>query len=198
MSHYFKPSPHLPEQETQIIYHFAGKKFAFATNSGLFSRAHVDPASEILMQTLGSTPPLSGQSLLDMGCGYGVIGIVLAKTYGLALTQADVNPRALEYARRNAVANQVATNTIQSDCFAEVTGKFHIITINPPIHAGKVVTYQMYEESAVHLEKGGSLYVVTLKKHGAESTGRKLMQVFGNCKTIYKKNGYYVFQAIQV
>ena len=194
MSHYFKPSLALAEQENQLRYTFAGNDFTFTTNSGLFSRTHIDPASEILMRTIATSPPQKNQSLLDMGCGYGAIGIVLGKTYQLEITLADINPRGLKYAEKNAVNNKIRGKIILTDCFAEIQETFDIITINPPIHAGKSVTYKMYHQSVEHLNAGGFLYVVNLKKHGAETTARELEKVFGNCQTLYKKSGYYVFR----
>jgi len=187
MNQYFNNNESLNRELKYISYTFKGEKFRFATHNGVFSKDHVDYATDILLNTI---PPLSG-SVLDLGCGYGVIGIVLAKTYGLELTSADVNPAAVELTRLNG-----ADNVIESDCFDNITDKFDTIVINPPIHAGKATTYKMYEESHSHLTAGGKLYVVTLKKHGAESTITKLKEVFGNCEVIYKKKGHYVLTSV--
>ncbi len=189
MSHYFIEDDTLKDDIKKIVYHFADNKFEFTTNSGLFSKDHIDPATDILLNTI---PPLSG-SLLDMGCGYGCIGITLAKTYSLQLTQADVNQLAVDITKNNCLDNDVNSTVIKSNCFDSVSGSFDTITINPPIHAGKSITYKMYEDSLLHLNNGGKLYIVTLKKHGAESTFAKLKSLFGNCETLYKKKGYYVF-----
>lgn len=189
MNHYFIESKGEKQGVKTIAYAFAGRRFTFTTHDGLFSKDHVDPATDILLHTV---PPLSG-SLLDLGCGYGCIGIVLAKTYSLALTQADVNGAAVEAAKANCAANGVVGQVVQSDCFSGISGTFNTITLNPPIHAGKEVTYRMYEEAADFLQTGGRFYVVTLKKHGAESTLAKLQSVFGNCETLRRKKGYYVF-----
>jgi len=189
MSHYFIEDKNLKHDISTVDYYFKDKKFVFTTDAGLFSKGHIDPATEILLNAL---PPLSG-SLLDLGCGYGVIGIVLAKTYGLKLTQADVNGAAIDLTIQNAKANGVTSEAVTSDCFDSIQGSFDTITLNPPIHAGKAVTYRMYEESIARLKTGGEFYVVTFKKHGAESTEVKLKSVYGNCETIYKKKGVYVF-----
>ncbi len=189
MSHYFIEDKSLGSDIREIYYRFAERDFVFTTDSGVFSRGHIDPATDIL---LGSLPPLSG-SLLDMGCGYGCIGIVLARTYSVKLTQSDVNPAALELTRKNCEANGVRGEIVLSDCFDKLPGSFDTIIINPPIHAGKAVTYKMYEDSYFHLNPGGRLYVVTLKKHGADSTRDKLKAVFASCQTLYRKKGYFVF-----
>ena len=189
MSHYFIEDKNLKHELATVEYYFKENKFTFTTDAGLFSKDHIDPATEILLNAI---PPLSG-SLLDLGCGYGVIGIVLAKSYRLKLTQADVNGAAVALTVKNAKANGVVTQAVQSDCFESIPDTFDTITLNPPIHAGKAVTYRMYEDSITHLNPGGKFYIVTLKKHGAESTEAKLESVYGNCETIYKKKGVYVF-----
>jgi 16S rRNA (guanine1207-N2)-methyltransferase len=188
MSHYFIEDNSLKRSVKKIVYHFMDNEFVFTTDSGLFSKDRVDPASDILLRTV---PPLSG-ALLDMGCGYGCIGIVLAKTYSLQLTQADINQSAVALTESNCAGNAVNSVVVKSNCFDSISGFFDTIVINPPIHAGKAITYKMYEDSVLHLNNGGRLYVVTLKKHGAESTHAKLADTFGNCETIYKKKGYYV------
>ncbi|MDR1590277.1 MAG: methyltransferase [Oscillospiraceae bacterium] len=189
MGHYFTDDDSLKKEINKLTYHFAGVDYSFMTGAGVFSKNRVDPASEILIKTV---PALSG-SLLDMGCGYGCIGIVLAKTYALRLTLADVNPRAARFAALNSEANGVVSDVVVSNRFDAVTGRFDTIVINPPIHAGKAATYGMYEDSLPRLGEGGRLFVVTLKKHGAESTRDKLADVFGNCATLYRKKGCFVF-----
>lgn len=193
MSHYFIEDESLKRNLKKIVYYYTDKKFVFTTHDGLFSKDHVDEATDILLKSI---PPLSG-SLLDMGCGYGCIGIVLAKMYNLKLTQCDVNKMALDMTRVNCRDNNVESEIIKSDCFENITGLFDTIVINPPIHAGKSVTYRMFEDSINHLNIGGCLYVVNLKKHGAESTMAKLTEVFGSCEVIYKKKGIFVFRCIK-
>ncbi|NLW73509.1 MAG: class I SAM-dependent methyltransferase [Clostridiales bacterium] len=172
MSHYFIEDRGLLHRPRYVTYNFAGIDFVFETDSGLFSKDHIDPASDILIRAL---PPLSG-SLLDLCCGYGCIGIVLAKAYSLRLTQSDINEAALRLTRKNCEAAGVESVIIKSDCFENIRGLFDTITLNPPIHAGKAVVYRMFEESAEHLVEGGRLFVVTLKKHGAESTKKSCLR----------------------
>ena len=189
MNHYFTDNETLKHDIKTIAYACDGLVFTFMTDAGVFSRSHVDHATDVL---INSIPPLTG-SLLDMGCGYGVLGIVLAKVNGLALTLADVNRQALALAQRNCETNGVDAQIIHSDCYGNVAGAFDTIVTNPPIRAGKSVTYRMYTGAIDCLNPGGQLYVVNLKKQGAESTRSKLTEVFGNCETIYKKKGVYVF-----
>ena len=194
MSHYFIEDKNLKSDHKIIYYDFRGDKFAFHTDAGVFSKGGVDRASDALVNAV---PPLTG-SLLDMGCGYGCVGVALAKAYGLALTQADVNGAAVGLAKQNAAVNGVNASAVVSDCFLNITGAFDTIAINPPVRAGKAVTYRMYAESAHHLNPGGRLFVVNLKKQGAESTREKLAAIYGNCDTIYKKKGIYVFCCVKM
>ncbi len=189
MSHYFKEDKTLKSDRQTLTAYYGPHEFSFVTDAGIFSKDHVDPATDILLRAV---PPLSG-SLLDLGCGYGVVGIVLARLYGLSLTQSDVNRAALRLTEENCRDNGIKSEIIESDCYENIPGRFDAIALNPPIHAGKGVTYRMYEGAPAHLNSGGRLFVVTLKKHGAESTKKKLTEVFGSCETIYKKKGYCVF-----
>jgi len=189
LSHYFVDDPNLPDDFRIFSYYFAGHKFEFTSNSGVFSPGHVDPASGLLIRTV---PPRTG-SLLDLGCGYGAIGIALCKAYGLSLTLADINPRALYCAEINCRNNGVKANILTSDCFSQVSGKYDTITLNPPIHAGKTVVYRMFEGAAAHLNDGGAFYVVMLEKHGARSAAKKLAELFGGCEILHKKKGEHIF-----
>jgi len=189
--HYFSSEVTVGSNPQEIGYDFGNNHYRFITDNGVFSVGKVDSASDILIQTI---PPLSG-SLLDMGCGYGAIGIVLAKEYSLELTQADINPRALNLSRQNAAKNKVISNIMQSDSFNQITGFYDTIAINPPIHAGKDVIFSMYDGAYKHLNLGGALYIVILKKHGADSSRSYILELFGNCEILYKKKGLYVFKA---
>lgn len=188
MSHYFIADDSLASKKEKFSYNFKGKAFAFYSDSGLFSMGHVDYATDILMKEL---PVLSG-TLLDLGCGYGPIGIVLGKTYDLSVTFSDVNSKALRYTKENLEVNGFSGNVIESDGFQQIEGYFDHITLNPPIHAGKQVIFQMYEGAFEHLNKGGCFYVVIQKKHGAESTIKTLETIFGHCNVLYKKKGFFV------
>ena len=192
MSHYFIENPNLLTHERTLPLNIFDMDFTFLANNGLFSCDKVDDASITLVKNL---PPLEG-SLLDLGCGYGVIGITLAKKYGLELTMADVNKLALEYAVKNAELNKIAVkHAVHSDSFASITGSFDSIVLNPPIHAGKDTMYKMYEESAQHLTHGGAFYIVIQKKHGAESSLKKLRELFARVDILYKKKGCFVIES---
>ena len=193
MSHYFIDDKTLADDFRTISYSFGGKRLNFVTNAGLFSHGEIDSVSDTLLRSL---PELNG-SLLDLGCGWGLFGVALGAAFGVDVTMSDVNPRALECAKRNADNNNISANIILSDCFDNINNTFDTITLNPPVHAGKKVMYKMYEEAALHLNPGGRFYVVIQKKHGAESTIKKLSEIFteANTRIIYHKKGVFVVES---
>jgi 16S rRNA (guanine1207-N2)-methyltransferase len=187
---YFVENPEALTREREIFIDIFGEPLRFFTNNGLFSCEKIDEASLTLVKNI---PPLNG-SLLDLGCGYGFIGVALAKKNNVKLTQSDVNSVALDYAKKNAALNNVAAEFIHSNSFENISQSFDFITLNPPIHAGKDIMFRMYEESAAHLNEGGSLFIVIQKKHGAESSIKKLSQIFTRCEVLFKKKGTFVLQ----
>jgi len=191
VNHYFIENPLLLTNERILELEIFNMQFKFLTNNGLFSCDKIDDASITLLKNI----PIIKGKLLDLGCGYGTLGIVLAKKYGVELTIADINNIALEYAIKNAKLNKVHVTPFHSDSFANITGLFNNIVLNPPIHAGKETMYRMYEESARHLIPGGTLYIVIQKKHGAESTIKKLKEIFDSVNVLYKKKGCFVIES---
>ena len=199
MNQYFNSNNALSKELNNSDYEFAKQKFRFATHDGVFSKEHVDPASEVLLKSMKGV--CNNNSMLDLGCGYGVVGIIAARVFGCDVTFADVNENALELTRKNCDLNGVKAEIIKSDCFSGLAEKkFGVIALNPPIHAGKTVTYSMYEQSREHLKNGGKFFIVTFKQHGANSTLEKVKSIYGetNVEIIHKKKGLYVFGATAV
>lgn len=194
LRHYFIEDDTLLSNYEQFNYFFGDNSFCFISNSGLFSPGHVDYATNLLLHTI----PQPQGSLLDLGCGYGVIGITLEKVYNLNVTLSDVNGRALECAKKNCALNKVKANIIKSDCFENIHSNYDVITLNPPIHAGKKIIFNMYKGAFEHLNSQGNFYVVIQKKHGAESTYKALFDIFNNCEILYKKKGYYVLSCTKM
>ena len=82
---------------------------------------------------------------------------------------------------------------IKSNVFEKIEGKFDMILSNPPIRAGKDTIFKIYTEAYEHLNKDGEFYCVIQTKHGAKSTQKKLVEIFGNCDTVTIDGGYRIF-----
>jgi len=193
MPQYFEYDENQKEDIREFDYFFGKERLRFRSDAGLFSAGHVDEGTDLLLRHI---PPFSG-SLLDLGCGWGAAGVTLGKAYGLgSITMSDINPKALALAQHNCAQNGVTAQLVLSDGFAALDGSYDVIALNPPIHAGKDVMFALYSGAAKRLNAGGALYVVILKKHGAQSTLKKLTEIFGSCEVLYQKKGCFVLRCV--
>ena len=111
--HYYTAEPSSDHRPGEVRFCYGGRELVFATDSGVFSRRELDRGTEVLLAALPE--PVSGP-VLDMGCGYGTIGVAVgARWPGLAVTMADVNRRACDLARENARRNGVRAEVLESD-----------------------------------------------------------------------------------
>lgn len=196
MSHYFTDNRNLEENRKEIPFRFLGVYYTFITDNGVFSKSEVDFGTWVLLKTICKEN--LGTRMLDLGCGYGVVGVVCKKQFQeLDILSVDVNPRAVELAKLNAEKNQVEINVDESDCYSNVTGTFTSIVTNPPIRAGKQVIYKMFEEAFDFLDVNGVLWIVIRKQQGAPSAKKKIEEIFGNCEIVEKEKGYYILKAIK-
>lgn len=197
MEHYYSADPTAKSEERILIYELNDSEFTFISDNGVFSKNHVDFATDFLIRTI--IDEVEGK-VLDVGCGYGPIGICMAKKESVKkVTMLDVNHRALDLAKRNAEKNKVLdkVNIIESDGFSSISEKYDVIITNPPIRAGKEVIYKMYSDAKNSLNDGGVLYLVINKKHGAPSTIRYLQELYGNCEVLDKKSGFNVLKCVK-
>lgn len=194
MNHYYTSKP--TSESNRETWHtmIEDKEFSFTTDSGVFSKNKIDLGSEVLMTTAARVQFPKGD-LLDVGCGYGPIGIYLASTFlDREIEMVDVNERALDLAKINAEANDVSNVEIyQSDLFKQVENKhFAGIFSNPPIRAGKKVVHAILETAYDYLIEDGLLLIVIQKKQGAPSAKKKMQEVFGNVERINLEKGYWI------
>ncbi|MBN2559098.1 MAG: class I SAM-dependent methyltransferase [Clostridia bacterium] len=195
--HYFTGEPSSEYIENFIEKEIHGRKFGFHTSSGVFSRNTVDFGTMLLIETVTGDIPAAATEILDMGCGYGPIGISIAAFNGMRrVKMADINERAIELSDKNIKHNRISNAVaVKSDGFGNITGNFDVIITNPPIRAGKKTVYSIFAGARDHLSKDGVFYCVIQKKQGAESAQKELQRIFGNCETINRKSGYRIFKS---
>ena len=197
MAHYFTNDENAKSNEKEFQTEVLGKKFKFMTDIGVFSKDELDDASRLLIETFDSLA-LPGD-VLDVGCGYGAIGISLATNRpNDQIHLVDVNLRAIDLAKRNAELNGVSNIQVyESDCYEMVERNFQHILSNPPIRAGKKVVHQILEEAFCYLERDGTLTIVIGKQHGAASAQKKMLEVFGNVERIERKKGFWILHSVK-
>ena len=192
---YYAENPDAAHDIHDLRVELLGHKLTFLTDAGVFSKKMIDFGSQLLLKSLEVE---KGERVLDVGCGYGPLGITLVKAYGVQATMVDINNRALDLARKNAERNQVSATIFQSNIYEQVEGKFDHVISNPPIRAGKKVVHEIIEKSKDFLEDNGDLTIVIQKKQGAPSAKSKMEDVFGNCEIIKKDKGYYILRSVKL
>lgn len=191
---YYEKNPSVAHDIHELRVTLLGTPMTFLTDAGVFSKKMVDYGSQVLLNALEVN---SGKTLLDVGCGYGPIGLTLAKVYGVKASLIDINSRALDLAQQNAEKNKVVARIFQSNIYENVTGVFDYIVSNPPIRAGKSVVHTIIEGASQHLVSGGRLTIVIQKKQGAPSAKTKMEEVYGNCQILKKDKGYYILESVK-
>lgn len=193
MNHYFT-NENLKSEIKKVLIKINNKTFTFNTDLGVFSKKGLDFGSRTLINAL-LKENLSGR-LLDVGCGYGTIGIILSTFFSLNTDMIDINKRAVHLAELNIKENKVQNcKAFVSDIYSDVNEKYDYIVTNPPIRAGKEVVYKILFDASKHLNKNGALYFVINKNQGALSTKRDLEKV-AKVEVLEKNKGFYCFKAI--
>ena len=201
MSHYFSEVQDVKSVKKIINYEIKNEKFEFLTDNGVFSKTKVDFGTDVMLRTfLNENKKLGNIQILDIGCGYGVVSVVVKRFFEKAkILSTDVNERALELTRENIQKNNRTDDfeVRKSFVFDNISENFDVILSNPPIRAGKQVIFEIYEKSFFHLNKNGKFYCVIQTKHGAKSTKKKLEELFGNCTTLVIEAGYRIFRCVK-
>lgn len=195
-THYYTDNQALPSSRRTLTFTYRGETLHFTSDVGVFSKDNVDYGSRALLKTFDV---LHDVDLLDIGCGYGVIGLSLAYSgENVRADLVDVNSRALALATMNAEAlNLKNIKVYESDCYEKVKKEYDWIVSNPPIRAGKQVVHNILIQAKDHLKPGGHLRVVIQKKQGAPSAKAKMTEVFGHCEIIARDKGYYILEAVK-
>ena len=191
--HYYSNKPETESKPRQWKFTLLGFEFKFETDAGVFSKSEVDFGSRVLIDAF-EMPEVEGD-VLDVGCGYGPIGLSIAKANpNRFVHMMDVNTRALHLAEKNASMNGVQNVRIfESDGLSSVGDvKAAAILTNPPIRAGKETVFRFYDGAFEKLVNGGELWVVIQKKQGAPSSVSHLEEMFSEVDVVEKKKGYWI------
>ena len=170
------------------------REYSFYTDNGDFSKGKLDFGTRTLLETI-PVHELNG-IVLDVGCGYGVIDIILGKITTANYEGIDVNKRALHLAQMNIKLNNVSNVTFfESNVYENVNKKYNYIITNPPIRAGKKIVYDIVMNARNYLLDNGVLYIVIRKEQGAKSMLRDLEEYY-KVEVLNKNKGFFVIKCV--
>lgn len=194
MEHYFTNNENLKSELRDIKFSFCDYNFLFKSDNGVFSKNKIDYASMFLVETClkNITNTENINSILDVGCGYGFIGITLSKVLNKHVDMVDINKRAVHLCDMNISINKVDAQVFLSNIYESVTNKYDLIITNPPIRAGKEILYEFLKGGISRLNKNGNLYFVISKDQGAKSVKSELEKIC-EVEVIDKSKGFWVF-----
>ncbi len=192
MPHYYSEKQTSPLRPGKIKAVLRGKSFEFWSGSGVFSKKKVDNGTRVLVEKCSIE---DGWNVLDFGCGYGVVGVVIAKLFPKTdVLMVDVNKRALSLAKMNIGLNNLGNaNVRHSSLYSDVKEKFNTIVVNPPMTAGRKLCFRIIEESKEHLKKKGLLQLIARHRKGGKILGEKMLEAFGNMEEKAKSGGYRLY-----
>jgi len=194
LEHYFTNSQNLRSEIRSISYENKGQVFTFFSDLGVFSKDKFDFGSRLLVDTILENEKRKNLEFLDVGCGYGFIGITLSLILDSCVEMVDVNKRALHLCERNIKENKIKGKCYLSNVYEKVEGKYDFIVTNPPIRAGKAVVLEILLEARNYLKKDGVLWFVVRKDQGAKSLIKNIETVY-NCEIVKKEKGFYIMCA---
>ena len=198
MEHYYTNNPTTESREKIINSTIANENLKFYTDNGVFSKESVDFGTKTMLESFSTEK--ENAKVADIGCGYGVISIFLAKKYPtFKFTMVDVNNRVLELSKKNIELNNInnEVEVLESSSFDNIEGNFDIVLTNPPIRAGKKIVHKIMIDSYEHLNASGELWVVIQKKQGMASCKKILEETFSMVEVVTKNKGYYILKAVK-
>lgn len=191
MSHYFT-NDYVKSEEKTVKAKINGNEYSFKVDNGVFSKGGLDFGTRTLLENL-DLEAIKGD-VLDFGCGYGPIGIYVAKNTDALVDMIDINERSLRLARKNAELNGVFVNVFESNIYENVTKKYDFIVTNPPIRVGKKILYEILFKANDYLKPEGEMWLVVNKGQGAKSLVKDLSEVY-DTEVVCKNKGFYIIKA---
>ena len=199
MEHYFTEKPARTFKREKFDVDILGNAITINSGSGIFSLSEIDFGTKLLIEN--AKIPSDSSNVLDLGCGYGIVGIAIKKKYPqISLTMTDVNERAIRMAKENIKENEIEAKILKSDVFLnpELNDlKFDVILTNPPFSAGKKVCIEFIKQSFDRLTPNGLFQLVAPHNKGGESLKKIMLSVYGNVGELVKKRGYRVYISVK-
>ncbi|MCD6139808.1 MAG: class I SAM-dependent methyltransferase [Thermococcus sp.] len=194
MSHYYSQEPNVPLKTRMIEVVIRGERFIFITSSGVFSFGKLDIGTNLLIENMVLE---KNWRVLDLGCGYGAIGIVASRFVNYVV-MIDINKRAVSIAKKNLKINNVKNAEVRwGHLYEPVKGeRFHSIITNPPVHAGKDVLREIVINAPLHLYDGGLLQIVIRTNQGAKYIKSLMERNFKEVIEVSKGSGFRVYAGI--
>ena len=195
MSHYFTDNADMSHNRRVIPFRFLGVNYKFVSDNGVFSKDGIDYGTQLLLSCID----FSGlrNKIVDLGCGYGVISIIVSNITNTEVLAIDVNTRAVNLTNENSELNKVKVRAIENDGLIDIDGLFSAIITNPPIRAGKETVYRLFDQAYEKLQSDGVFWVVIRKQQGALSAVNKLNKLFGECIVVERKKGFWILKAVK-
>lgn len=189
MAHYFT-NDEVQSNEKTLIFKIKDTELLMTVDNGVFSKKGLDFGTRTLLESLED---VNGE-VLDFGCGYGPIGIYLAKTKKANIDMIDINQRSLNLAKKNALQNKVKVNVFESNIYENINKKYDYIITNPPIRVGKKILYEILFGAKEYLKDNGEMWLVVHKDQGAKSLAKDLEKSY-QVDIINKNKGFFVIRA---
>ena len=190
--HYFVAEPKSVERFGLVRTSLCGRSFEFLTASSVFSKRRVDIGTRLLIESM--ILPKTG-CILDIGCGYGAVGIAVAKLNPkLRVIMTDVNVRAVRLAKKNVALNKVANAEVRyGHLYEPVDGSiFDCVLSNPPVSAGMETVKAIISQAPQVMANKGTFQMVIRSKIGVKALPALFNEVFGNCQVLDRESGFRV------
>ncbi len=194
MSHYFTNDEKLKSDIKMSRAFINNREYSLKTDNGVFSKDGLDFGTRTLLETI-PIEKISG-NVLDLGCGYGPIGIYVKSNTSANVDMVDINERALNLSKINAKDNKVDVNIFISNGYENITKKYDYILTNPPIKVGKKILYELLFSSVEYLNENGELWFVINKNHGAKSTAKELEKIY-QVEIVKKHKGFFIIRCFR-
>ncbi|MCI4368090.1 MAG: methyltransferase [Thermoplasmata archaeon] len=194
--HYFTERPTSASRPRELRFLYRGEVLAFEADAGVFASHGLDPGTALLIEHLSLAPE---EYVLDLGCGWGAIGVACAKAAPKGrVFLTDLNRRAVRLARRNVVRNHLPNAQVRpGDGFGSVEAeRFSLIATNPPYHLGREWMLKLLEAVPEHLAPEGRLLLVGKGSQGIRFYQEWLAQHWDpGVEVLGRRSGYRVLEA---